>query len=113
MIYFKMDENGRVTLCSHAITDGVNTIPCETEMLAQNLCKNSRYEGYKIVDSDKVSEELVAALKGNRFDSMEDANDFINEGGYLSSDKVKILELEAKVAELTETVSLLTAQANL
>ena len=99
-ILFKMNEDGKVRLCGFGISNGNKIIPCESETKAENMCKESRYEDYFVINSDELSEKLVETLKGVRFDSMEDAEDFINGGGYAESVSARVEDLENTIAEI-------------
>lgn len=99
-ILFKMNEYGKITLCDYGITNGKNTLPCETEIKAENLCQNSRYSKYSVINSDKPSDKLIETLKGVRFDSLSDAENFINGGGYAESVSARVEDLENTIAEL-------------
>ena len=99
-ILFKMNEDGKVRLCDYGITNGVRTEPCETEIKAEHLCQNSRYAGYSIINSDVPSEKLIETLKGVRFDSLADAEQFINGGGYADSVQARVEDLENTLAEM-------------
>lgn len=99
-ILFKMNEDGKVKLCGFGITNGTNTIPCESETKAENMCERSRYEDYFVINSDAPSEKLVETLKGVRFDSREDAEQFINGGGYAESVTARVEDLENIIAEV-------------
>ena len=99
-ILFKMNEDGKVRLCGFGISNGTKIIPCESEDKAENMCKESRYEDYFVINSDEPSEKLVETLKGVRFDSIEDAEDFINGGGYAESVPARVEDLENIIAEV-------------
>ena len=99
-ILFKMNEDGKVKIYPYGITNGVRVIPCESEEKAENLCQNSRYTDYSVINSDEPSEKLVETLKGVRFDSLEDAEDFINGGGYAESVTARVEDLENIIAEV-------------
>lgn len=99
-ILFKMNEDGKVKLCDFGITNGVRTEPCETETKAEHLCQNSRYSDYSVINSDKPSDKLVKTLKGVRFDSLADAERFINGGGYAESVPARVEDLENTIAEI-------------
>lgn len=99
-ILFKMNEDGKVKLCGFGISNGTRIIPCESETKAENLCQNSRYTDYSVINSDEPSEKLVETLKGVRFDSLEDAEDFINGGGYTESVSARVEDLENIIAEV-------------
>ena len=43
---------------------------------------------------------MVETLKGVRFDSLEDAEDFINGGGYMESVSARVEDLENTIAEI-------------
>lgn len=99
-ILFKMNEDGKVKLCGFGISNGTRIIPCESEEKAEKLCQNSRYTDYSVINSDEPSEKLVETLKGVRFDSLEDAEDFINGGGYTESVSARVEDLENIIAEV-------------
>ena len=99
-ILFKLNEDGKVKLCGFGISNGTRIIPCESEEKAEKLCQNSRYTDYSVINSDEPSEKLVETLKGVRFDSLEDAEDFINGGGYAESVTARVEDLENIIAEV-------------
>ena len=99
-ILFKMNEDGKVKLCGFGISNGTRIIPCESEKKAEKLCQNSRYTDYSVINSDEPSEKLVETLKGVRFDSIEDAEMFINGGGYTESVPARVEDLENTIAEI-------------
>ncbi len=99
-ILFKMNEDGKVKIYPYGITNGNHIIPCITEEYANNLLKNSRYTDYSVINSDEPSKKLVETLKGVRFDSLEDAEDFINGGGYTESVSARVEDLENTIAEI-------------
>lgn len=99
-ILFKMNEDGKVKLCGFGISNGTKIIPCESEDKAEKLCQNSRYTDYSVINSDEPSKKLIETLKGVRFDSMEDAEDFINGGGYAESVPARVEDLENIIAEV-------------
>ena len=99
-ILFKMNEDGKIKLCGFGISNGTKIIPCESEEKAEKLCQNSRYTDYSVINSDEPSEKLVETLKGVRFDSLEDAEDFINGGGYTESVSARVEDLENTIAEI-------------
>lgn len=99
-VLFKMNEDGKVKLCGFGISNGTRIIPCESEEKAEKLCQNSRYTDYSVINSDEPSEKLVETLKGVRFDSLEDAEDFINGGGYTESVSARVEDLENIIAEV-------------
>lgn len=99
-ILFKMNEDGKVKLCGFGISNGTRIIPCESEEKAEKLCQNSRYTDYYVINSDAPSEKLVETLKGVRFDSREDAEQFINGGGYAESVTARVEDLENIIAEV-------------
>lgn len=100
MIIFKMNENGKVKLCDFGITDGERVEACETEKKAKNLLENSRYADFTVINSDKPSEKLLDILKGVRFDSVDDAENFINGGGWENSMTARVEDLECIIAEM-------------
>lgn len=100
MIIFKMNENGKVKLCDFGITDGERVEACETEAKAKNLLENSRYADFTVINSDKPSEKLLEILKGVRFDSIDDAEAFINGGGFKESVLSRVEDLENVMAEV-------------
>lgn len=99
-IIFSMNEIGKVKIFPYGISDGVNVIACKSEEHANNLLANSRYEGYSIINSDKPTDRLLETLKGVRFDSFEDAEMFINGGGYEESVTARVEDLECMMAEM-------------
>lgn len=99
-ILFKMNEDGKVKLCGFGISNGTKIIPCESEEKAEKLCQNSRYTDYSVINSDEPSKKLIETLKGVRFDSIEDAEDFINGGGYAESVPARVEDLENIIAEV-------------
>ena len=99
-ILFKMNEDGKVKLCGFGISNGTRIIPCESEKKAEKLCQNSRYTDYSVINSDAPSEKLVETLKGVRFDRREDAEQFINGGGYTESVPARVEDLENTIAEI-------------
>ena len=99
-ILFKMNEDGKVKIYPYGITNGTRIIPCENEEKAENLCQNSRYTDYSVINSDEPSEKLVEMLKGVRFDSRDDAEQFINGGGYAESVTARVEDLENIIAEV-------------
>lgn len=100
MIIFRLDSSGKVTLFPYGITNGTNTIGCDNEKYAQKLVNNIRYNNYTVINSDEPSEELVEMLKGVRFDTYEDADNFINGGGYTESMAARVADLELIMAEM-------------
>lgn len=100
MIIFKMNENGKIKLCDFGITDGERVEACETEKKAKNLLENSRYTDFAVINSDKPSEKLLEILKGVRFDSIDDAQNFINGGGWENSMTARVEDLECIIAEM-------------
>lgn len=98
-IIFSMNENGKVTIYPYGITNGINTVPCKSEDYANNLLGNRRYEGYAIIESDEPSEKLLETLKGVRFDSLADAENFINGDGYKESVNIKVSDLEQQMTD--------------
>lgn len=99
-VLFKMNEDGKVKLCGFGISNGTRIIPCESETKAENMCKESRYENYFVINSDEPSKKLIETLKGVRFDSIEDAEMFINGGGYAESVPARVEDLENIIAEV-------------
>lgn len=100
MIIFEMDNAGKVELFPYGITNGKRTIVCETESFAKKLVENRRYNGYEVIESDEVNTELTDMLKGVRFDTIEDAEKFINGGGYMESLSARVADLELIMAEM-------------
>lgn len=100
MIIFTMNESGKVTIHPYGITDGENVVACRNERYAENLLLNSRYEGYAVINSDEPSGKLSETLKGVRFDSLEDAELFINGGGFEESVLSRVEDLENAMAEV-------------
>lgn len=100
MIIFRIDNSGKVKLFPYGITNGINTIGCDTEKYAQKLVNNIRYIDYTIINSDEPSEDLIEMLKGVRFDTVEDAEKFINGGGYTESMAARVADLELIMAEM-------------
>lgn len=99
-VLFKMNEDGKVKLCGFGISNGTKIIPCESEEKAEKLCQNSRYTDYSVINSDEPSKKLIETLKGVRFDSIEDAEMFINGGGYAESVPARVEDLENIIAEV-------------
>lgn len=99
MIIFSINESGKVTMYTYGITNGTDTVPCKSEEYAENLLANSRYEGYAVINSDIPSEKLLETLKGVRFDSLQDAELFINGGGYQESTVIKLENLETQMTD--------------
>lgn len=100
MIIFGINESGKVTLYPYGITNGTNTVPCKSEEYAEHLLENSRYEGYAIINSDEPNKKLLQTLKGVRFDSREDAELFVNGGGYEEGVVSRLEDLECVIAEM-------------
>lgn len=102
-IIFSLNEaTGKVKIFPWAITNGERFEPCMTKEYADKKLLRMPFSNgdWSVVQSDEPSEKLLETLKGVRFDTYEDAEMFINGGGYEESIPSRLADIELVVAEM-------------
>lgn len=93
-------RDGRVGFYEYGITNGVRTIPCNSLQRAEDMLKRSIYADYYVISSKEVSSVIEKAVKNQWFKDYNEADEFLNGGGYVESLLQRVEDLEITQAEL-------------